>query len=100
MYISFITCILISGPTLPSSSHHAYTFWYTKFETNDYQFLLHKCAIAELTQTTATTMKKKITFFFFIWMNDQFISIETNVQLVQNTTKQYNTNTETTYAAP
>ena len=62
MYISFNTCILISDPTLPSSSHHAYTFWYTKFETNDHQFLLHKCAIAELTKTAATAMKKKIFF--------------------------------------
>ena len=35
-----------------------------------------------------------------IWMNDQFISIETDVQLVQNTSKQYNTNTETAYTAP
>ena len=44
-------------------------------------------------------MKNKNNLFFF-GMNDQFISIETNVQLVQNTTKQYNTNIETTYTAP
>ena len=68
MYISsFITRILISDSTLPSLSHHAYTFWYTKFETNDHQFLLHKCAIAELTKTAAIAMKikKKLFFFFF-----------------------------------
>ena len=34
------------------------------------------------------------------WMSDQFISIETDVPLVQNTSKQYNTNTETAYSAP
>lgn len=33
-------------------------------------------------------------------MNDQFISIEADLQLVQNTTKQYSTNTETAYTAP
>ena len=96
MYISFNTCILISDPTIPSSSHHAYTFWYTKFETNDHQFLLHKCAIVEFTKTAATAMKKKS----FFWMNDHFISIKTDVQLVQYTTKQYNTNTKTAYTAP
>ena len=33
----------------------------------------------------------------FLGMNEQFISIETDVQSVQNTTKEYKSNTETTY---
>ena len=45
-------------------------------------------------------MKKKQKNNLFFWMNDQFISLETDVQLVQNTTKQYNTNIETAYTAP
>ena len=73
-------------------------FGYTKFETNDHQLIL-KCDISEITKIAATSMKKSSLLFFDELAIHLKKKRRRNLQLVQNSTKQYNTNTETAYTA-